>query len=80
MTEAESGEGWPRLMAWLKTKRDEAQTFVMSGQLSIEDYRVMAARYALCVETLAQAQLISRGDDARPTDPAIGIMERIEGF
>jgi hypothetical protein len=79
MAEAESGEGWPRLMAWLRGKREEAQEFVMSGQLSPEEYRVMSARYAMCVETLAQAQMIARGDGVKPNGPATGIMEQIEG-
>ncbi len=76
--EADTGDVLPRLMAWLKTKRDEAREFVMGGQPSPEEYRVMVARYAMCVETLAQAQLLSRGRDAAP-GTATSIMEKIEG-
>ncbi len=79
MAEAESGEGWPRLMAWLREKRDEAQRLVMTGQLSREDYLGMSMRYAAFVETLDQAKVISRGEDVKPTASPTAIQEQIEG-
>jgi hypothetical protein len=75
---ADSG-GWPRLLERIRAKRDDAQEHILSGQLSPTEYQGMCMRYALCVEILAEARKISRGEDLKPPDQVTSIMERVEG-